>query len=404
MGKGEFRERMVATRATDYDSIVLYLNAVGGQDELVFDGGSFAVDERGEIIAKAHVFEEELLLADLDLEAVFMRRLQDPRGRQERLAPKETVEKVPLPSEIPALKSGAVCGAGAHIHIPPRLSIEEEVYSALTLGVRDYVRKNYFSQVVIGLSGGVDSALVAAIAADALGKENVHCLFMPSRYSSAESREDAFGLAGNLGIELTEVSIDRIFEEYLNTLAPHFKGLAPDITEENIQARIRGNTLMAFSNKLGRLVLTTGNKSEMSVGYATLYGDMAGGFAVIKDVPKTLVYRLCKWRNEKAGYPLIPERILAKAPSAELAPDQKDTDSLPPYPVLDPILKAYVEEERSFDEILLLECERATVQKVIKMIDKSEYKRRQAPPGIKITPRAFGRDRRFPITNRYKSY
>ncbi len=399
MGKSEFRERMLATRATDYAASIIYVNAVGGQDELVFDGGSFAVNERGELIARARFFEEEMVYIDLDLEAVFMRRLHDPRARQEKLAPGESVESVILPP--PKLVPHKVSRKRP---VAECLSLEEEVYKALTLGVKDYAGKNLFGKVIIGLSGGVDSALVAAIAVDALGSENVRVLFMPSRFSSNESREDSFQLSENLGIECTEISIEPVFEAYLKMLGPHFEGLAPDITEENIQARIRGNILMAFSNKLRRLVLTTGNKSEMSVGYATLYGDMAGGFAVIKDVSKTLVYAIARWRNEKAGCALIPERILTKEPTAELRPNQKDTDSLPPYPILDPILEAYVENDMSFDEILNLDSNPENVKRVIRMIDLSEYKRRQAPPGIKITPRAFGRDRRFPITNRYRSY
>ncbi|MBI3592118.1 MAG: NAD(+) synthase, partial [Nitrospirae bacterium] len=282
--------------------------------------------------------------------------------------------------------------------------IEEEVYNALVLGARDYIRKNGFKKVCIGLSGGIDSALVAVIAADAIGKDNVTCLFMPSPYTSRESREDAYELSVNLGTNVIEEPINSIFEAYLNALQPEFKDLPVDTTEENLQARIRGNILMAFSNKFGWLVLTTGNKSELSVGYATLYGDMAGGFAVIKDVPKTLVYKICKWKNRKEGRTVIPERVLWKEPSAELRPDQKDTDSLPPYEILDPILKAYIEEDKSFDEIVNLGCEEECAKKVIKMVDISEYKRRQSPPGIKITPRAFGRDRRFPITNRYRSW
>jgi NAD+ synthase (glutamine-hydrolysing) len=280
----------------------------------------------------------------------------------------------------------------------------EEVYNALVLATADYVTKNRFGSVIIGMSGGIDSSLVVTIAVDALGKNNVKGLFMPSGYTSKESREDAAGLARNLDIELMEVPITDIYTAYLKTLGKEFKGLPADTTEENLQARIRGNILMAFSNKFGWLVLTTGNKSEMSVGYATLYGDMAGGFAVIKDVPKTMVYELCKWRNSREGRALIPDRVLWKEPSAELKPDQKDTDALPPYQVLDPVLKAYVEDDRSFEEIASLGCEAECVEKIISMIDRSEYKRRQSPPGIKITQRAFGRDRRFPITNRYKSY
>ncbi len=280
----------------------------------------------------------------------------------------------------------------------------EEVYNALLLGTKDYVEKNGFKGVIIGLSGGVDSSLVAAIAVDAVGSSNVHSLFMPSPYTSRESREDAYRLAKNLGIKIMDIPVDSILGSYLKALSKSFKGTRADVTEENIQARIRGNILMAFSNKFGWLVLTTGNKSEMSVGYATLYGDMAGGFAVIKDVPKTMVYDICEWKNEKKGRDVIPKRVLWKEPTAELRPNQRDTDTLPPYPVLDPVLKAYVEEDKAFDEIVKMGCDIECAKKIIGMVDHSEYKRRQSPPGIKITPRAFGKDRRFPITNKYRSY
>jgi NAD+ synthase (glutamine-hydrolysing) len=284
--------------------------------------------------------------------------------------------------------------------VAPPLKAVEEVYQALVLGLHDYVQKNGFKKVVLGLSGGIDSALVAVLAADALGTENVMCVFMPSRFSSEASRVDAKELCENLNLRFFEISIERICDAYLETLSEVFSGLQPDITEENIQARIRGNIIMALSNKFGWLVLTTGNKSEMSVGYATLYGDMAGGFAVIKDVPKTLVYRICRWRNSLSR--AIPERVLTKAPTAELKPDQKDTDTLPPYETLDPILKAYVEEDQDPAKIIRAGYDPETVSRVIKMVDLSEYKRRQSPPGIRITPKAFGKDRRVPITNKYK--
>ncbi len=397
MGKASFRERMLSTRASDSTVIVAYLNMVGGQDELVFDGHSLVFDESGNLLLRGKQFEEDLAVIDLDLDAVFMKRLHDPRRRQEVYSFDATSVTV-VPVHERALESRL-----QSVHSPRQpMSGVEEVYSAIVLGTRDYVRKNGFNGVVIGLSGGIDSSLVATIAVDALGKEHVRGLFMPSPYTSVESREDAAELVRNLGIEMTVLPIDEIFQSYLRTLRAAFKGLAEDVTEENIQARIRGNLLMAMSNKFGWLVLTTGNKSEMSVGYATLYGDMAGGFAIVKDVPKTMVYALARWRNERGA--VIPERVLWKEPSAELKPDQKDTDALPPYEVLDPILKAYIEEDRSFDEIINLGCEVECTKKVIDMIDRSEYKRRQAPPGIKITPRAFGRDRRFPITNRYRSY
>jgi NAD+ synthase (glutamine-hydrolysing) len=277
-----------------------------------------------------------------------------------------------------------------------------EIYQALALGTRDYVHKNGFQKVVIGLSGGVDSALVATIAADALGKENVVGVFMPSRYSSEESQSDARQVAENLGLEFLVIPLDEVFQAYLDMLAAPFAGVEPDVTEENIQARIRGNILMALSNKFGWLVLTTGNKSEMSVGYATLYGDMAGGFAVIKDVPKTLVYDLARYRNGLGKQVVIPPQVLEKPPSAELRPDQRDTDSLPPYAVLDPILHAYVEEDRSRTEIVALGFDEELVRKVVGMVDRNEYKRRQAPPGVRITPRAFGKDRRLPITHGFR--
>ncbi|MDI6801645.1 MAG: NAD+ synthase [Thermodesulfovibrionales bacterium] len=407
IGKSMSRVRMLSTRASDSSVIVAYLNTVGGQDELIFDGHSLVVDQNGDVIAAGKQFEEDIVIVDLDLDAVFMKRLHDPRRRQQIIAMQEgRVERIVIDTEV--RRHGETETRGCYqlsdLLIHPFIQVEEEVYKALVLGTRDYVTKNRFKSVCIGLSGGIDSSLVVAVAVDAIGKDNVTGIFMPSPYTSKESREDAYQLADNLGIKIIEVPINNIFETYLETLKPEFKDLPFDTTEENIQARIRGNILMAFSNKFGWLVLTTGNKSEMSVGYATLYGDMAGGFAVIKDVSKTLVYKVCKWKNRKEGRIIIPERVLWKEPSAELKPDQKDADILPPYEVLDPILKAYVEEDKSFDEIVNLGCEQECAQKVIKMIDMSEYKRRQSPPGIKITPRAFGKDRRFPITNRYRSW
>ncbi len=405
IGKGKFRENMLSTRATDNVVIVAYLNTVGGQDELVFDGHSIVFDQSGSPIARGKQFEEDMIVIDLDLECVMMRRLHAPRRRQEVIKlEKGNVERFNIPVEKTLNKNRAkshLCLSSLGYTVLEPL---QEIYTALVLGTSDYVTKNGFKGVVIGLSGGIDSALVASIAVDALGKENMTGLFMPSPYTSGESREDVYALAGNLGVKVVEVPINGIFQDYLDTLKKEFQGLPADVTEENLQARIRGNILMAFSNKFGWLVLTTGNKSEMSVGYATLYGDMAGGFAVIKDVSKTMVYDLCMWKNNKAGRTVVPERVFRKEPSAELKPDQKDTDALPPYPVLDPILKAYIEDDKSFDEILSLGCEIECAQKVIRMIDTSEYKRRQAPPGIKITQRAFGKDRRFPITNKYKSY
>jgi NAD+ synthase (glutamine-hydrolysing) len=398
-GKGASRERMLATRAADNVVYIAFCNLVGGQDELVFDGGSVILNERGEVIARGAQFAEDLVVADLDLSAVFRQRLHDPRRRKERASlAVEAVQRIALkPTAIRIKKRSPVAAK-----VVPPLDPLAEVYQAIVLGTGDYVRKNGFREVVIALSGGIDSALTACIAVEALGAENVSGVFMPTRYSSLESREDATQLAENLGIHFLTVPIDDIFQVYLDTLARPFAGTEPNVAEENIQARIRGNILMALSNKFGSLVLTTGNKSEMSVGYATLYGDMAGGYAVIKDVPKDLVYKLAAHANEKAGRAVIPQRTIDKAPTAELRPNQTDQDTLPPYPVLDGILHAYVEEDRGLEEIVALGYDQATVTDVIRMVDRAEYKRRQAPPGVKITPRAFGKDRRLPITNRYR--
>ena len=400
MQKQLYREEFASNQSLRCGAAFVYVNMVGGQDELVFDGSSFVTDNKGDVLIRGNHFKEEMIVADIEA-GVPVKRVS---GHTKKLlkalvADDETIEYVKIKSarlkkRKPVVREKKV----AH------MSSREEIYGALTLGTSDYVYKNGFNGVVVAMSGGVDSAFVATIAVDALGKENVHGIFMPSLYTSRQSFEDVHAHAKNLGIRITTIPIDSLLKSYLKTLEGHFKGMQPDITEENLQARIRGNLIMALSNKFGWLVLTTGNKSEMSVGYATLYGDMAGGFAIIKDVPKTLVYDLCAWRNETAGRSLIPDRILWKEPTAELKPDQRDTDSLPPYAMLDPILKAYVEEDRSFDEIMKMDCDLKCVRRVIKMVDRSEYKRRQATPGIKITPRAFGRDRRFPITNRYKSY
>ena len=403
IGKGRLREEMLSTRAFDNRVILAYLNTVGGQDELVFDGHSLILDQEGNVIIRGKQFEEDLIIADLNFESIMKKRLHTPRRRQKVINPeKGTVEKITVSRKKLSPKE-------KRIPVRPKsgyrtFDIMEEVYTALILGTSDYVNKNGFKGVVIGLSGGIDSSLVASIAADALNAQNVNGLFMPSPYTSKGSREDAYALADNLGIRVREVPIDTIMKSYRNALKKDFSGKPSDVTEENLQARIRGNILMAFSNKFGWLVLTTGNKSEMSVGYATLYGDMAGGFAVIKDVPKTMVYQLCRWKNDHAGRVIIPERMFTKEPTAELRPGQKDSDTLPPYSVLDPILKAYIEEDRTFEEILSFGYDVEGSRKVIRMIDSSEYKRRQSPPGIKITQKAFGRDRRFPITNRYRGY
>jgi NAD+ synthase (glutamine-hydrolysing) len=400
-GKSVFREKMISTRASDNLAIVAYCNLVGGQDELVFDGGSLIIDQRGEVVYRGKQFEEDLVLADLDMEAVFRMRLHDPRIRRERLSEEEKgLRKIELPNQIRSNRRKPLISKG---DLKP-LDRLAEIYAALVLGTGDYIRKNGFRRVLIGLSGGIDSALTAAVAVDTLGEEGVVGVAMPSQYSSKESLEDAKVLAKNLGIRFFTVPITEVFQAYRKTLAPSFKGLKPDVTEENIQARIRGNILMALSNKFGWLVLTTGNKSEMSVGYCTLYGDMAGGYAVLKDVPKTLVYELAKFRNKKEGKAIIPKNVFTKPPTAELRPNQKDEDSLPPYPVLDPILQAYVEEDKGLGEIVKMGFKENMIKEVINLVDRNEYKRRQSPPGVKITHRALGKDRRLPVTNKYRNF
>lgn len=396
LGKGQDRERMLSTRAADNRAYLAYCNLVGGQDELVFDGQSMIFDPQGNLIARADQFKEDFLIADLDLKEVLRSRLFDPRRRKqvEEIGPE--IQEIHLAS-FPESNKTQPMG----LKKEPPLSPEAEVLQALILGTADYVRKNNFHQVVVGLSGGIDSSLTAVIAALALGPDQVYGVAMPTRYSSDHSLEDAEQLARNLGIHFLTIPIEPVFQSYLDILKPHFQGHAQDITEENLQPRIRGTLLMALSNKFGWLVLTTGNKSETGVGYSTLYGDTAGGFSVLKDVPKTLVYSLSLCLNQQQGGEIIPQRVLEKAPSAELRPDQKDIDSLPPYETLDPILRAYVEESCSVAEIVQRGFDRETVTKVIQMVDRNEYKRRQSPPGIKITTRAFGKDWRLPITNRY---
>ncbi len=399
--KVKSREQMLSVRASDYSVVVVFCNLVGGQDELVFDGHSAVIGEAGKVIARASGFKEELLIADISPNRVFRSRLHDPRRRKE----KYTLRIESKEAQLITLAQ-AEFGKNSRPQIAPRveefMGVEEEVFRALVLGTRDYVTKNGFKKVVIGLSGGIDSSIVAAVAAEALGKENVIGVRMPSRYSSEGSIRDAEELSKGLGIELLTIPIEKAFNAYLDMFSQVFGGKEHDVTEENIQTRIRGNILMALSNKFGWLVLTTGNKSEMGVGYCTLYGDMAGGFAVIKDVPKTLVYRIAEFYNRWKGKDIIPKTVLEKPPSAELRPNQRDTDSIPPYNVLDPILKAYVEEDLSVEEIINLGFDENLVKRVIKMVDLNEYKRRQSPPGIKITVRAFGKDRRFPITNLYR--
>jgi NAD+ synthase (glutamine-hydrolysing) len=395
-GKAHFRERMIATRAADDVVWLAFVNMVGGQDELVFDGASMIVDPHGETLARGRQFVEELVTADIDLDAVFRARMQDSRRRKETLdAARAPVITVPGLRERPEAPPISV----PLVEPLPRV---DEVFQALVLGTRDYVRKNGFKRVVIGLSGGIDSSLVAAVAVEALGRENVTGVTMPSPFSSRGTRDDAQRLAKNLGIEFMRVPITPVFKGFLKSLAEPFKGLKEDVTEENIQARIRGTLLMALSNKFGWLVLTTGNKSEIAVGYSTLYGDMAGGFAVIKDVPKTLVYELARHVNARAGKAIIPASVIDRAPSAELRHDQKDQDTLPPYDVLDAILQLYVEESCGVADLIARGFPPETVRKVIRMIDTAEYKRRQGPIGVKITPRAFGRDWRLPIVNRFR--
>ena len=396
-GKGRFREKMLATRAADDLVCLAFVNMVGGQDELIFDGQSFIFNEKGECLARGQAFRADFVAADLDLDEVFRARLHDSRRRKEKLRATDTQSRrVALPP-LPA---------AARPKLPPRevamLEPVDEIYEALVLGTRDYVSKNGFTHVVFGLSGGIDSSLVAAIAVEALGAANVTGVTMPSQYSSAGTRGDAARLARNLGIEFMRLPITRVLDAYRRALAKPFKGLKEDVTEENLQARIRGNYLMALSNKFGWLVLTTGNKSEIGVGYSTLYGDMAGGFAVIKDVPKTLVYQVSEHVNRRAGREIIPRSVFERAPSAELRPDQTDQDTLPPYPTLDAILEAYVEGDQGLADIVARGFDAATVKRVIAMVDRNEYKRRQGPIGIKITPRAFGKDWRLPIVNRFR--
>jgi NAD+ synthase (glutamine-hydrolysing) len=390
VGKGAQREALMKERAAANKAYVAYLNLVGGQDELVFDGHSVVVDPEGRVLARGKQFAEDLVVVDIDIGRLKGRPRATPRGK---------ADSIPVKTVKLDARSGARKKITARVSRP--MDLLEEIYSAILTGTADYVRKNGFRKVVIGLSGGVDSALVATTAVDALGKDSVVGVSMPSRYSSRSSVTDARRLAENLGIELMELGIDRLFTAYLEVLKRTFAGLAQDVTEENIQARVRGTILMALSNKFGWLVLTTGNKSELAVGYCTLYGDLAGGFAILKDVPKTLVYELATYRNLK-GRPVIPEAILTKPPSAELKPDQKDEDTLPPYAILDPILSMYVVEDMGVRDIVRQGFPKGLVKHVADMVDGNEYKRRQGPPGIKITPRAFGKDRRMPITNLYR--
>jgi len=398
--KRKDRLAMGMNRARHTRTVVVYVNLIGGQDELIFDGNSFVVDHRGELLAEGRQFEEDFLVLDLDISELRKFRQEDPTFKlnKKEFNPKYEIEFIAL--ETPAKTPEKP--------VLPKRDISylkgfEEIYQALVLGTIDYVSKNSFKKVVVGLSGGIDSALTAAIAVDALGSENVIGVMMPSEITSETSSRDAEELAANLGIRSETIPIKKPFEAYKETLKEIFQDHSEDITEENLQARIRGNLLMALSNKFGWLVLTTGNKSETSVGYSTLYGDTAGGFAVIKDVPKTWVYKLCEHKNEKAGKEVIPASIQTKAPTAELRPGQTDQDALPSYDLLDPILEEFVEKDKSVKEIIEQGYPRDVVKEIARLVDINEYKRRQAPPGVKITHKAFGKDRRMPITNRYKT-
>jgi len=391
-GKAHGRERMLATRAADASCALAYVNQVGGQDELVFDGGSMVFDAEGALVSRAALLVEELLITDLTIEPVYRKRLLDPRGRRTE----EQIRLVHVSDEpvgrLPTIPA----------RMAPLPSADAELYEALVLGTRDYVCKNGFTDVVIGLSGGIDSTIVACVAVDALGADHVHGISMPSRYSSDHSKSDAADLAAKLGIDYRTVAIEPAFEAFLSMLEPAFDGKPADLTEENLQSRIRGTTLMALSNKHGWMVLTTGNKSEVAVGYFTIYGDSVGGYAIIKDVLKTRVYDLCRYVNQRDGRETINESVITKPPSAELRPDQRDDQSLPPYEVLDPILALYVEDDRTAAEIIEMGHDEAIVRRITRLVDLNEYKRRQCPPGVKVSTKAFGKDRRLPITNAYR--
>ena len=380
-GKFDERQQMVSERAKDNSCAIVYVNQVCGQDELVFDGGSMVFDHHGDLVMRSPQFEEKLTFVDLEVnESLSTRGVPVIEVSAESRARGEE-------------QRGLISSPAADL---------EQVFGALVLGTRDYVRKNGFTDVVIGLSGGIDSALVAAVAVEALGKQHVHGVSMPSRYSSEGSKSDAAILASNLGIDMQTISIEPAFSAYLDMTAASFSGKPADLTEENLQSRVRGTTLMALSNKFGWMVLTTGNKSELAVGYFTLYGDSVGGYAVIKDLLKTTVYDLCRHINERSGRELIPEAVISKPPSAELRPDQRDDQSLPPYEVLDPILELYVEQDRTAAEIISMGFDEALVRRISRLVDVNEYKRRQGPPGVRVSLKAFGKDRRLPITNAYR--
>jgi NAD+ synthase (glutamine-hydrolysing) len=417
MGKGQLRMTMLSERARAANAYVCYLNGVGGQDELIFDGHSLVLDPSGAVIGRAAQFKEELLV--FDIEPTVAKAAREAARQPERARVQEPAQASgpcssegdgaglggaqPWALEMIRVESAVPSRTGLAAPTPEPLAVEAEVYEALCLGVSDYVRKNGFKAVVMGISGGIDSALTACVAADALGADRVHTVSMPSRYSSVGTKDDARETAERLGAHYYEIPIEGLYGSYLESLSPYLDAQAPGVTEQNIQARIRGNLLMALSNKFGYLVLTTGNKSETAVGYATLYGDMAGGFAVLKDVPKTLVYRLAAYRNSLgSGTGPIPGSTIERAPSAELAANQTDQDTLPPYEILDRIIDAYVVDDESVEAIAALGIDREVVRRVVGMIDGNEYKRRQAAPGVRITPKAFGKDRRLPITNRYR--
>ena len=395
VGKDREREEMLRVRARDNTCGIALCNAVGGQDELIFDGHSVVIDDDGQVVARAAGFEEELLVVDVDPVSAIARRLRDVRRRA--LARGRRPREVQILELPPPLEQDDVR------HPAPKQQVDdlEQMRLALELGLHDYVTKNGFGDVVVGVSGGIDSALTAALCVEALGAARVHCVSMPSRYSSGDTRTDARRLAELLGTDFRELPIEAMVAAYDGVLAESFAGRETDLTEENLQARIRGTLLMALSNKFGWLVIATGNKSELSVGYSTLYGDLAGGFALIKDVYKTDVFRLARRLNQRAGRELIPGSIIERAPSAELRADQLDEDSLPPYPKLDRVLEAYVELDRSREELSQDGFDRDVVERALALVDRAEYKRRQAPPGVKLRPKAFGRDRRTPITNRW---
>jgi NAD+ synthase (glutamine-hydrolysing) len=396
VGKAQRRERMIATRAADAHSAIVYVNQVGGQDELVFDGHSMVFDADGRLLARAPQFVEDLLVVDVTVPPVYRSRLMSSRARRsETRLPFVQVSEAPARAELAGHESPS-------LPVSELLDADRELYDALVLGTRDYCRKNGFTDVVIGLSGGIDSTIVACIAADALGAEHVHGVSMPSRYSSDHSRSDALELAQNLGISYRTIPIEPAFQAYLEMLEESFEGREPGLTYENIQSRCRGQLLMALSNEFGWMVLTTGNKSEMAVGYFTIYGDSVGGYGVIKDVLKLRVYDLCRHVNAAAGREVIPVNVITKPPSAELRPDQRDDQSLPPYEVLDPILELYVEQDRTASEIVELGHDEALVRRITRLVDIAEYKRRQSPPGVRVSPKAFGKDRRMPITSGYR--